>query len=82
MVLIQHGDRRRALPADRRARRVFRILLTSLHGAAVVRLCDRLAPGEDADALAQRHARCHAHRVCAPARHEFHPTCPEYTATQ
>jgi AcrR family transcriptional regulator len=32
---------------------VFRILLTAIHGAAVLRLCERLAPAEDADALAR-----------------------------
>ena len=32
---------------------VFRILLTAMHGAAAMRLCDRLAQGEDADALAR-----------------------------
>ncbi len=31
---------------------VFRILLTAAYGAAVFRLSHRLAPGEDADALA------------------------------
>ena len=32
---------------------VFRILSAAIHGAAVMRLCERLAPGEDADALAR-----------------------------
>ncbi len=32
---------------------VFRILAAAIHGVAVIRLCDRLAPGEDADALAR-----------------------------
>ena len=32
---------------------VFRILLTSIHGAAVGRLCQRAMPGEDSDALAR-----------------------------
>jgi len=31
----------------------FRVLLNATMGAAVARLCDRLAPGEDADALAR-----------------------------
>jgi AcrR family transcriptional regulator len=31
---------------------LFRIMLTAVHGASVMRLCDRLAPGEDADAIA------------------------------
>ena len=32
---------------------VFRILLTAIHGAAVMRLTNRSAPGEDVDALAR-----------------------------
>jgi hypothetical protein len=32
---------------------VFRLLLTAVHGAATLGLCDRLAPGEDADVLAR-----------------------------
>jgi AcrR family transcriptional regulator len=32
---------------------IFRILLTAVHGAAAMRLCDRLEQGEDADALAR-----------------------------
>lgn len=32
---------------------VFRILMAAIHGAAVLRLCERLAPAEDADALAR-----------------------------
>jgi AcrR family transcriptional regulator len=31
---------------------VFRILMAAVHGVAVMRLCERLAPGEDSDALA------------------------------
>ena len=42
-----------ALPADTPAHVVFRVLLTALHGAATLCLCDRLAPGEDPDALAR-----------------------------
>ena len=41
--------------AFRRARpeAIFRILLTAVHGAAAMRLCDRMEQGEDADALAR-----------------------------
>ena len=42
-----------AFPAGTSAHVVFRILLTATHGVAVMRLCDRLSPGEDADALAR-----------------------------
>jgi AcrR family transcriptional regulator len=42
-----------ACPADTPPHTVFRLLLTAAHGAAALRLCDRLAPGEDGDALAR-----------------------------
>ena len=32
---------------------IFRILLTAVHGAAAMRLCDRMEQGQDADALAR-----------------------------
>jgi AcrR family transcriptional regulator len=42
-----------AVPSGTSSHAVFRLLLTAAHGAAALRLCDRLAPGEDADALAR-----------------------------
>jgi len=42
-----------ACPAGTSPHAVFRLLLTATHGAAALRLCDRLAPGEDADLLAR-----------------------------
>jgi hypothetical protein len=42
-----------ACPADTAPQTVFRLLLTAVHGAATLNLCDRLAPGEDADVLAR-----------------------------
>jgi AcrR family transcriptional regulator len=39
-------------PADTSADAVFRILIAAVHGVSAMRLCDRLAPGEDGDALA------------------------------
>jgi AcrR family transcriptional regulator len=41
------------LPADTKPDAVFRILAAAIHGVAVMRLCGRLGPGEDADALAR-----------------------------
>lgn len=40
-------------PPGTDAAAVFRILMAAVHGVAVLRLCERLAPGEDADALAR-----------------------------
>ena len=50
---IQHAIDSGALPAGTEPNAVFRILLTSLHGPATLRLCHRLAEGEDPDALAR-----------------------------
>jgi AcrR family transcriptional regulator len=54
MVLrIQAAIASGAFPAGTSPDAVFHVLLTSLHGAATMGLCDRLAEGEDADALAR-----------------------------
>jgi AcrR family transcriptional regulator len=54
MVLrIQQAIDSGAFPAGTQPHAVFRIVLTALHGAATLKLCDRLAEGEDADALAR-----------------------------
>jgi AcrR family transcriptional regulator len=50
---IQQAIDAGACPAGTPAHTVFRLLLTAAHGAATLRLCDRLAPGEDGDALAR-----------------------------
>jgi AcrR family transcriptional regulator len=53
IVRIQQAIESGIFPAGTEPSAVFRILLTSLHGAATMRLCDRLAKGEDADVLAR-----------------------------
>ncbi len=50
---IQQAIDAGACPADTTPNVVFRLLLTAVHGAATLRLCDRLAPGEDGDVLAR-----------------------------
>ena len=50
---IQQAIDAGACPAGTPAHTAFRLLLTAAHGAAALRLCDRLAPGEDGDALAR-----------------------------
>jgi AcrR family transcriptional regulator len=50
---IQEGIDRGAFPAGTSPVAVFRLLLTAIHGAATLRLCERLAPGEDGDTLAR-----------------------------
>jgi AcrR family transcriptional regulator len=54
MILrIQQAIDSGAFPSGTAPSAVFRILLTSLHGAATMKICDRLAEGENADALAR-----------------------------
>ena len=50
---IQQAIDAGACPADTSPQVVFRLMLTAVHGAATLRLCDRLAPGEDGDTLAR-----------------------------
>ncbi|HEX9368752.1 MAG TPA: TetR/AcrR family transcriptional regulator [Vicinamibacterales bacterium] len=50
---IQQAIGSGAFPAGTEPNAVFRVLLTSIHGAATMKLCDRLAAGENADALAR-----------------------------
>lgn len=42
-----------AFPASAQPDTIFRVLSAAIHGVAVMRLCDRIMPGEDTDALAR-----------------------------
>lgn len=42
-----------AVPPGTKPHAVFRLMLAAAHGAATLRLCDRLGPGEDGDQLAR-----------------------------
>ncbi len=53
LLRIRHAIDAGAFPPGTEPNAVFRILLTSLHGAATMKLCDRLAAGENADVLAR-----------------------------
>src|SRR3982750_147289 len=50
---IQRAIESGTFPHGTSAHAVFRVLLTALHGAATLRLCDRMERGEDADVLAR-----------------------------
>ena len=52
-ALIAGAVEARQLPPDTDAHTVFRILSTTVVGAAVIHLCNRFAPGEDPEALAR-----------------------------
>jgi AcrR family transcriptional regulator len=77
--LIQQAIDTGQLPKGSAPHAIFRILSTAVIGAAVVRLCNRTAPGEDADAL----ARDTLEAVLTGLRHgspvSFHPSVCEST---
>ena len=52
-AVIQQAIDAGVFPAASRPDALFRILMTGILGASVVRLCDRLSPGEDGDAIAR-----------------------------
>ncbi len=51
--LIQRAVERGDFPGGTDPELVFRVLMVATQGISAMRLCDRLAPGEDADALAR-----------------------------
>lgn len=59
-------------PPGTEADSVFRILMAAVHGVAVMRLCERLAPGEDADALARDTLEAAITGLRAGITHSFH----------
>jgi AcrR family transcriptional regulator len=50
---IQQAADAGAFPRDTNPESVFRILLATVHGVATLRLCERLSPEDNADALAR-----------------------------
>ena len=63
-------------PAGTSPDAVFRILAAAIHGVAVMRICDRLAPGEDADALARDTLEAALTGLRTGIPYTFHPeTC-------
>jgi AcrR family transcriptional regulator len=59
-------------PAGTQADAVFRILMAAIHGVAVMRLCERLAPAENADALARDTLEAALTGLRAGIPHTFH----------
>ena len=53
VVRIQEAIDSGAFPPGTEPNAIFRVLLTSLHGAATMKLCNRLADPQNADALAR-----------------------------
>jgi AcrR family transcriptional regulator len=50
--MIQHAIDEGAFPPGAQPDAIFRVLSAAIHGVAVIRLCDRIMPGENIDALA------------------------------
>jgi AcrR family transcriptional regulator len=61
-------------PPGTDADRVFRILMASIHGVSVMRLCERLAPAENADALARDTLEAAIAGLRAGIPHTYHRT--------
>jgi AcrR family transcriptional regulator len=59
-------------PPDTKADAVFRILAAAIHGVAVMRLCGRLNPNDDADALARDTLEAALTGLRAGIPHTFH----------
>jgi AcrR family transcriptional regulator len=60
------------LPPDTKADAMFRILAAAIHGVAVMRLCGRLNPNDDADALARDTLEAALTGLRAGIAHTFH----------
>ncbi len=74
--MIQHAIDNGEFPASTPPDAIFRILVAAIHGVAVMRLCDRMAPGEDADALARDTLEAALVGLRAGITHTFRPiTC-------
>jgi len=61
------------LHPDTRADAAFRILMAAIHGVAALRLCGRLGPTENADALARDTLEAALNGLRAGISHTFHP---------
>jgi len=66
-------------PPGTNADAVFRILMAAIHGVAVMRLCERLAPDENADALARDTLEAALRGLRAGIPHMFHSTSCQST---
>ncbi|MFL6279194.1 MAG: TetR/AcrR family transcriptional regulator [Vicinamibacterales bacterium] len=61
------------LHRDTKADAAFRILMAAIHGVAAMRLCGRLGPREDADALARDTLEAALTGLRTGISHTFHP---------
>jgi AcrR family transcriptional regulator len=77
-MALQQAIEAGQLPAGTQPHAAFRILVAATIGASVARLCGRMAPGEDADALARDTIEAALTGLRTGFAATFHPTpCPD-----
>ena len=72
-ALIQQSVDRGDFPAGSSAEMIFRVLTSVVQGISSMRICDRLVPGEDADALAQASIDAALTGLRSGFAHEYRP---------
>lgn len=72
-TLIDQAIARGDFPAGSNSEVIFRVLMAAVQGVSTMRLCDRLAPGEDADALAYATLEAALTGLRAGFRHSYAP---------
>ena len=65
------------LPPGSNPEVVFRVLMVATQGVSVMRICDRLVPGEDADALARVTIEAVITGLRTGFAHSYHPQNPD-----
>ena len=73
-ALIESAIARGDFPDGSNPEVIFRVLMASVQGVSTMRLCDRLVPGEDADALAYATLEATLTGLRAGFRHSYVPT--------
>lgn len=71
--LIQQAIDAGDFPDGSNAEMIFRVLMVSIQGASAMRICERLVPGEDADALAKVTLEAALTGLRAGFDHSYHP---------
>jgi AcrR family transcriptional regulator len=73
-ALIEQSIDRGDFPAGSNSEVIFRVLMAAVQGISTMRLCDRLVPGEDADALAYATLEAALTGLRAGFLHSYTPT--------
>ena len=70
---VADGD----FPADSNPEVIFRVLMVATQGVCAMRICDRLVPGEDAEALARVTIEAALTGLRTGFTHSYHPVSPD-----